>query len=255
MNSWNSELVASLYQKQVLGYVTVIGDEVRLQSSDVAQEFRRLVREEGANPHDPSTLTKSRSSPHPAPSDPGTGSPLPYVLLWLSELGRKTELDGLLRYLDRHQKPTWENGGLFYSRNDTETNEDGSLAQVGPLAGNACAAYARLNVHNGQKIMWERSWTGQDLSTRPWIDNVTLSQVDCLRGMWDNEAMVLILTVRTWENRRVQIQPTAQNLDAGLWAVYVDGELLKYDNVEAGGLMVADVEVGTDEVDIVFKKV
>ncbi|KAM5350938.1 hypothetical protein ACJ41O_003661 [Fusarium nematophilum] len=256
LNSWNSELVQSLYEKQVLGYVTVNGEEVRLQTPEVAEEFRRIVQEDGADPHDPEVLAKARSSAGIKTPLQRTKTPLPYVLQWLSELGKHTELDGLLRHLDERQSFKWENGGLFYPRDDSHTDEDGNLIQVSPLAGNACVAYARLNVPNGQKIMWEKPWTSHLLARRPWIDGVDLAQgVDCLRGIWDEEESAMILTIRTWEDRRTKIQPTAKNLEAGLWAVYVDGELAKYGSVESRGRMAVEVEVGMEEMDIVFKRI
>ena len=246
----------SLYEKQALGYITVTGDEVRLQKTSTANEIRRMVQEEGADPSDASVLARAREVVPSTPVRDG-GSPLAYVLLWLSEVGRKKELEGMLGWLDAKKKPTWEKGGIFYPRDDTEVDEEGCPASVGTLAGNACAAYARLNVPDGQKIMWEKPWTSQYLAGRPFIGGVELSQgVDCLRCVWDEEVRALILTVRTWEAGRTEvIRPTSENLPEGQWAVYVDGELRQSGSVESGGSMSVEVEIGFEEVDVVFTKV
>lgn len=246
-----------LYEKQALGYITVIGDDVRMQKASTAREFRRMVQEEGADPGDASVLAKAKAAATNVPSAPGEGSPLAWVLLWLSEMGRKNELDGIFRYLDSRKGPAWEKGGLFYPRDDAQVDEEGCWAAVGTLAGNASAAYARLNVPDGQKIMWKKPWTSGYLAARPFIGGVDLSQgVDCLRGVWDEGAMALVLTVRTWDAGRTEvIMPTAENLSGGQWAIYVDGELRESTSVEAGGSLSVEVEVGIEEVDVVFTKV
>ena len=68
----------------------------------------------------------------------------------------------------------------YFTREITQRLTNGSWAQVGAFAGNACVVYARPNVYNGQKTMWEKPWTSRDLETCAWIDNVSLSQIDCL---------------------------------------------------------------------------
>ncbi|KAJ5368782.1 uncharacterized protein N7496_008542 [Penicillium cataractarum] len=106
---------------------------------------------------------------------------LGYVIKWLSELGKTTELDGLLAYADKHLQPTWENGGLYYPRNDIATDEEGHWTHMDPFSGNSAIGYARLNVENGQKIMMHAPWTKETLVDRPFVDGLDLSQgMDCL---------------------------------------------------------------------------
>lgn len=92
LNSYDSDLVQSLYKKQALGYITVTGDGVRLQKANSAREVRLIVKEEDADPGDASVLSKARSAAATMPPVSGEGSPLAYVLLWLSEVGRNREL-------------------------------------------------------------------------------------------------------------------------------------------------------------------
>lgn len=216
-----------------------------------------MVKEEGADPRDEGLLAKARSLAAEKPVRPGPPSAsIPYVLLWLSEVGRKDELEGLLHFLDTRRNPTWEKGGLYYPRDDTPRDEEGNEAAVGTFAGNACASYARLNVPNGQKIMWDKPWTKDVLASRPWIDGVTLEEgVDCLRATWDDEKSALILTVKTWHGSNTTIHPTATDLPAGQWGVYVNGDLKQTERLDSGGSIMFQVEVGADEVDVVFKRV
>ena len=67
-----------------------------------------------------------------------------------------------------------------------------------PFTGNAAIGYSRLNVPNGQRLMWEDPWTTDTLKERPFIDNVSLEQgIDILRGIWFEEYQAMVMTVRT----------------------------------------------------------
>ena len=65
-----------------------------------------------------------------------------------------------------------------------------------------------------------------------------------------------MLTVRTWDRSRVTAEPVAKSLDAGIWALYVDGTLVKRESVgEKGGSVSATVTVGGEDVDVVFQRI
>lgn len=258
MNTWNSETLKSLYDQQAYGFITNIDGEVQLHEDRIAEEYRKLVDTEDADKNDATVLARARESvaalpPSPFPfSRPTFG----YVVQWLSELGKKEELDGLFKYADEHLQPTWENGGLFYPRNDTKTNEAGEWTHMDPFSGNASIGYARLNVPDGQKQMWEKPRRRGHAATQPWIDGIDLGQgIDCLRGVWDSEESALVLTMKTWDGRRVDAAPVASNLPAGTWAVFVNEKLVQQDVVKEGGDLSVEVEVGGEELNVVFKRV
>ena len=214
------------------------------------------MQEENADPSEAAVIAKARNVlSATAPGDVGTV--MSFVLIWLSELGKKKELDGLLEYIDSRNNRTWENGGLFYKRSDSSIDEEGNVAKITPLTGNACVAYSRLNVPNGQKIMWDNPWTKEQLASKPWIDGVDLSQgVDCLRGVWDADESALILTVRSWNGETNRIRPIARNLAEGAWAVYVKGELVTMvSSVGPGGALAVEVKVGDEDVDVIFQQI
>jgi hypothetical protein len=109
-----------------------------------------------------------------------------------------------------------------------------------PFSGNAAIGYARLNVPDGQKKMWEQPWASEHLAKRPWIDGIDLAQnVDCLRGVWDEQKKTLIVTLRTWNGVKVNVEPCVR----------------KAVEVEEFGSLTAATTVAADEIDIVFAKV
>ncbi|KAM0258601.1 hypothetical protein ACHAQJ_003772 [Trichoderma viride] len=259
MNTWNSEKVKSLYESQAYGFITTIDGEVQLHEEQIAGEYRKLVDTESADKNDAAVLAQARANAAalPPPTFPFSKPTFGYVVQWLSELGKKEELDGLLKYADKHLQPTWENGGLFYPRNDTRTNEAGEWTHMDPFSGNASIGYARLNVPDGQKMMWDNPRKRGHATTQPWIDGIDLDQgIDCLRGFWDGEESALVLTMKTWDGRRVVATPVASNLPAaGTWAVFVNGKLVQQAIVEKGGDLTVEVVVGGEDVDVVFKRI
>lgn len=258
MNTWNPEYAQSGFEKQSTGFITNLDGKIELQVTAVANEIRRLEKEEGASPHSPATVKKAIEKAKALPSKfPYTQPTFGYVVMWVSELGKDTELKGLLAHADANLNPTWEKGGLYYPRNDNSASEDWKWTQMDPFTGNAAIAYSRLNVPDGQKKMWDRPWTRRDLDNRPWIDGLDLSQnIDCLRGLWDEEAKAIIVTLKTWNGRPAQANLVVKNLEVGTWAVYEQGklsaihELLKKINIPVTILVGAGKET-----DIVILKV
>jgi hypothetical protein len=86
---------------------------------------------------------------------------LGYAALWLSEVGDRERLTALLDHVDRFMQPTTEHGGLFYPRVDRSTDAAGRMTYMDPLTGNALLAYARINVVDGMRAMYERPWTAR----------------------------------------------------------------------------------------------
>ncbi len=85
-----------------------------------------------------------------------------------------------------------------------------------------------------------------------------------LRGLWDGgDAQALILTVKGWDFSErcpgaVTIKPIAKALPQGTWAAYVNGQLVRTEELagkdnEGFGVQAA-VKRG-EEVDVVFVKV
>jgi len=123
---------------------------------------------------------------------------------------------------------------------------------VEPHSGNSGIGYARLNVENGQKMMWEKPWTREVLASRPWVDGVGLADgIDFLRGIWDEKVQAMIVTVKRWQGDSQTISMKIRNLPRAQWAVYVNGSLRETREMPKGGDIAVSGEVGVDEVDIV----
>lgn len=246
------------FHPAIPGFITKINNEIRLRPLPVANAFRHLVTDRSLPADSEDTLITAIEASKTLPLFPiRFDSPtFGCVAQWLSELGKKDELGGLLLQAGRDLNPTWENGGRFYPRNDVQDPAtEARWTHMDPFSGNAGIGYARLNVPEGQRIMWENPWTREELASSPWIDGVGLgSGVDCLGGAWDEDAKALVLTVRTWDGRVVGLRPVARNLAPGKWAVYVNGSLREIEEVGDGSNMEIEVRVGGEEVDVVFIK-
>lgn len=292
MHSWNPDIVQNLYEKQSFGFIThTTSGDTNLQPPIVAKYIRELSAEEPSTPEAqllPKAVSKAKAemAASKGPGFPYNKPAFGYVTQWLSELGQKSDLDGLLSYADNNLNPEWEDGGLYYRRNDeaftfeSDTNANDANSNAGPAeskvkwtfmspyTGNAAIGYSRLNVPDGQRIMYEKPWTASHLQTAPYIDNVQFvgdkKGVSVLRGVWDADARALILTVKGWDyigkgcEEHVAISPVARNLQPGTWALYVQGKMVVTRDItgkkDDGFETTVSVRRG-EEVDVVFLKV
>lgn len=265
MHAWNSSFVQENWDRQSTGHLLKLDGKTSLQDTRVAAAYRKLMAE-ATSPEveDPrAVLAKAKEqvragfmhSPFPFES-----AARGFFMMTMSELGRRDDLNDLLEFSDRKLAPSWERGGLFYPRNDEREDAEGDFVHVEPHSGNSAIGYSRLNVENGQKIMWEKPWTREYLKSRPAVEGCSLKDdVDFLRGEWDEEREALIVTVKAWEQylaKPKQVGMAVRGLAAGQWAVYVNGELQKTHEVKVDGA----VEVGfavnaSEEVDVVVWKV
>lgn len=252
---WNYAQTESLYPSIANGFMEKVDNRTNIRPRTVAHAIRCIVAKEGGRHDDPSVIERARESVKD--QAPSTNRYLPpvfgHVAYWVSEYGKATDLDSLLRHADTYLTPSWVRGGLYYQRSDTGWDEQGNYTYVEPLTGNAAIAYSRLNVRHGQKKMWDQPWTKEWVETQPYIDAVYLDQgIDCLRGSWDQENETMIATFRSWDDSRVSIKPVIKKLPAGTYGVYINGSLRDIvvthdltDEIEV------DLDVGKDDVDLV----
>lgn len=257
MHAWNPEFVEKSYEKQTLGFLTNFDGKTRLHPARVAMAFRQLVIQKRSDQYDPRTLDEARKeSQQMAPKIPyETLNWLGFTMM-LSELGKRKELDDLLEYADEYLNPTWDNGGLYYPRNEKLHDEDWNLTHIEPHSGNSGIGYARLNVPNGQKTMWEHPWTRDTLDSRPWLGGDGFEDdIDFLRGIWDLENKAMILTVRRWQGDDKFATFTLNNAGARTqWAIYVNGELKEVKEASPDGTLDVKRSVGQEDVDIVVQQ-
>lgn len=263
MHAWNSDFVRQNWERQSVGHLLKLNGRTSIQATGVAAVYRKLLAEDGGPEGAEARLEKAKEmarAGHGQSPWPFQGASRGLFMMMLSELGRREELTDLLEFADRRLSPTWERGGLFYPRHDETMDESGDYVHVEPHSGNSAIGYARLNVENGQKIMWEKPWTSQALRSRPRVEGCSLAdEVDFLRGWWDEERRAMIVTVKAWEadyQKPQEVTLAVHGLDAGEWAVYIDGELQKTQQVRSDGSMeVLVAVVPAVEVDVVVWKV
>ncbi|KAJ3523291.1 hypothetical protein NM208_g12510 [Fusarium decemcellulare] len=260
MNAWNSDYVYSMFPSQSLGFLSKLPDgRVNLNTPAVAQSIRSLVKKEGMDKDDPETTRHARRMVAEGDkTDPWASMPpqpdFGYVAQWLSEVADESILEGLLCHADQFLNPTWERGGLFYPRMDEQQNDEGDWTAVDPYTGNAAIGYARLNVRNGLKEMWESPWYESHFLEYPFVEGVDLSSgVDFLRGCWNGAVGAMVITCRTWDGTKKRINCTVHNLPTGVYGIYKGGRLAEVSYVGNRDCVITlTLEVGPEELDVVL---
>lgn len=208
MNSWNHEAVSKVSANLAPGFLAKpsLENHVIVPHPRVSFKIRELVSTQGMEAMDPATFAKASEmvsedelslvrSPFAKPN-------FACAMMWVSELGDRSLLDGMLSYADATLNPTWEEGGLFYPTKRSATPFDYRSPDIDAVTGNAGIAYGRLNVFDGQHKMYENPWTDEHFATYPFVTNVDLSSdVDFLRGNWDVDLKALAVTLRSWDGR------------------------------------------------------
>lgn len=223
MNSWNWEFIHRVFPKLVKGYLTRYPDgRVNLNKGIVAKHIRDAGKADGKDETQaclttsPETFVQACTEVQKEAADKkiqtpmgslGASTDFGYTIQWVSEVApapSSSEGDlvaGLLKHADTFLNPTWEKGGLFYPRKDGSLDDkDGNWVAMDPYTGNAAVAYGRLNVRDGQNKMWEQPWIREGHHAYyPIIEGVDLaSDVDFLRGEWNEDAGALAVTMKTW---------------------------------------------------------
>jgi hypothetical protein len=177
MNAWNPELAKVAYDT---AYDRVMEMIIPPNKSTAVEASAALI-----------SRAQSPGAPRPM-----TKPIIGFAAQMISELGDETTLNQYLRFVDEAYPPTWEQGGLFYP---ATSQGNGSLPLMDSFTGNAAIPYARLNVFQGQRKMYENPWTERYFSTHPFIDNIDLSSgVDYLRGSWDEDLAAMAVTMRSY---------------------------------------------------------
>lgn len=252
---WNYEWTQSIYPSVADGFLEKVDGRTNIRPPILAHAIRDIVKKEGGRHDDHSVIQKARDSVKGQNvATKRFGSPtFGHLALWVSEYGDPSDLDSLLRHADTYMNPSWSQGGLYYRRSDSAWDKEGNYTYVEPVTGNACIAYARLNVQHGQKKMWDEPWTKEQVEARPYIDDVYFDQgIDCLRGCWDEETKTMIATFRSWSGAHTAIKPKVKKLPPGKYGVYVDGKLKKLTTLhDSSEEIEVDLDVTGDDVDLI----
>jgi hypothetical protein len=203
MNAWNPIIAHQTFENQAVGFLSrVEADRVNLNPAPLALAIRDLVEKDGRDPDCPSTIRRAQelvAKKYGPPELPFSRPQFGYVLEWVSEVGDKAMLEGLLNHADRYFQPTWQDGGLYYPVQPQEPDSM-NWTEVEPFTGNSAIGYARLNVFDGQRKMWTDPWTPDHVSSAPFVNGINLdSGIDFLRGCWDELYNAMVVTMRSWD--------------------------------------------------------
>ena len=253
MNAWNSDVIHSSYKDVSKGFISHLSPtDAVVNPPVVAHAIRQISAKDNVDADSLETIARAKAL---APTldvftfNAFTRPTWGYVFQWVSEVGDTGTLTALLNHADENMKPSWENGGLYYPRSM------GSDEEMDPYTGNVAVGYARLNVPDGQKKMWEGAWTKEFLDHRPYIDGIELGQgVDWIRGEWLEEKDAMVMMGRAWDGIKKTVKPVAKHLRPGKYGIYLQGELVKEEMVGAEGTVAIDVEIGGEEVEIVVMR-
>ncbi|MEQ8743686.1 hypothetical protein [Parasphingorhabdus sp.] len=206
MNAWNSEFVRGNYPKQRDDWLV-------------------------AGP----AGTRSLKLPPPIEGydmPEGSAGDFGWTACFASEMGDEETLQGMLAHADKYMNPTWREGGYFYPRNDSARDDFGNLTIVDPTTGNALLAYARLNIKDGLKKLYEQPWD-DDHFDQPLITKVS-DNTNLLRAIFLKETGTLVLTVDQRAAMAGDAELEITNFDQGdrSWRMCVDGEKVAYGDPE-----------------------
>lgn len=176
MHAWNPELVKQCYPHQMAKW------------SVEAPDGTLWIRPGGALMTDYPPLTCD----------------LGWAAVCASEVGDTQSLKRILDFADCHLRPRWQDGALYYKRNDEWYDKNGMLAAMDPHTSNALLPYARLNIPDGLKKLYDGPLDNRHFS-QPAVVDLT-DGLDLRRAWYAPEHSALTLTVGPRvDNERVSL--------------------------------------------------
>ncbi|MGU7785075.1 linalool dehydratase/isomerase domain-containing protein [Burkholderia sp. PU8-34] len=156
---------------------------------------------------------------------PASARDLGWAAVCASEIGDTSTLERLLAYADRFLDPHWDKGGRYYPRRDDAFDSDGNPVAMDPHTGNVLIGYARLNVPNGLKTLYESPLDDEHFSS-PALVGMT-AEIDVRQAWFDRERQRLTLTIGPIRGKSVTPQLAVGNCwGRGDWTLKVDGHPL-----------------------------
>jgi hypothetical protein len=140
-----------------------------------------------------------------------------------SEVGDTDTLQRLLAYADRFLNPSWQEGAYFYRRRDGWFDEDGLLSAMDPHTGNALLAYARLNVPDGLRKIYERPWEENHFHNPALVDMP--DDLDVRGAFYDVGSNTLLLNFRGGKVQANRVDLVVNNVwNRGDWTLHLADE-------------------------------
>ncbi|MDX2937759.1 hypothetical protein [Streptomyces ipomoeae] len=234
MNAWNRDVVREVFPRQLRGALRTGPEGTLMPYSPEALARVQAALDAG----EPADLPENTGHVWTAPT-------FGYLATGLSETGDE-RLPGLLAHADRFMRPTWENGGLHYPRNDISWDADGNMTYVDPLTGNAMLGYARLNVPDGLWSLYNRPW-GAEHFAEPRLVGIE-GALDVRRAWYDRDSQTLLLGLRPRDGARADARLEIAGVPGGRnWTLYRDGSAARTGTADADSTpTVLDLPVEAD---------
>lgn len=177
MNFWLMTLLHSWYPEMVEAQYPLLMKRILLEGPDGTKWVKPMPRGEGRD---------------------GSEDLLPVLdIAWAacaaSEVGDTATLNGLLGYADRMLNAAWQDGGYYYKRRDANFDDNGYFIGMDATAGNALLHYARLNVQDGLKKLYEGPLTDAHFVEPALVD--LPDDLDVRRAIFDPKRNALALTL------------------------------------------------------------
>lgn len=263
LNAWNPSVSKQLWPKQIAGWLNFDKGTgtCSINSPNVAA-LRRAQLAQGVPEEDIHVPDEPQLNAQIPWSTPIFG----YISAALSELGPLDKLSSLLNYADSYLNPTFLNGGLYYPLNpQSYNNSDLKHTFMDPLSGNAMIAYARLNIPDGMRLLYENAWKREDERWGwPYLEEVRPGKmVDITRAEFKQGK--LVVGVACWDSNKfgeegVDCSVVIGNVKEGQgWRVCgrdgkeVGGEEMEQ-SVDESGNLVLKFRVTTEEKVFVLQK-
>ncbi len=213
LNAWDRDRARKLYIK-------AIADSLMPGPNGTMSPYATSVLAKVLEANSTGASAAGISDPHYTWTRPIFG----YTALGVSEFGMTEHLEAMLAHADRYMAPTWENGGLFYPRNDRSYDEAGNMRYMDPLTGNADIAWARLNVPDGLHNLYQKPWTATHFA-KPALTAMS-DGIDVLRATRTSDDRALALTMRGRDGASVNAALEIAHAPKGAWALYRDRDLI-----------------------------
>ena len=201
---------------------------------------RQMDRWAIAGPDDTLWVQSAMPMASDAPA-PASARDFGWAAVCASEVGDGERLSRLLAYADRFLHPTWSEGAYYYRRHDEWMDADGRLAAMDPHTGNVLLGYARLNVPDGLRKLYEGSWDDRHFA-EPTLVAMTPG-LDVRRAWFDADRNALALTIAALRHAGAARLEIGNVQDRGAWSLLRDGEPCDEAAHLAGDRLVIDVEL------------
>jgi Linalool dehydratase/isomerase len=140
-----------------------------------------------------------------------------------SEVGDADALQSMLAYADRFLNPVWQDGAYFYQRRDGWFDDHGRLAAMDPHTGNALIAYARLNVPDGLRKLYDRPWDERHFREPALVDMP--DDLDVRGALYEADRASLLLNLRAGGSGAHRVKIGISNVwNRGDWTLHLDDE-------------------------------